>query len=365
MNASLSLRRLPATLKQTSRRALRWTIASAALAAGGSAFAQTAAPQTERARSAPVFTMYFENDTFTGTDQHYTNGLKFSWLSADLTDWGQTGWRKNVVEALPFVNRPDGQKNLGFAFGQNIYTPRNIEVTNPDPNDRPYAGWSYLELAFVSKTPAVADMLALQVGIVGPHSLAEDSQRIVHRQISSAEPRGWDYQLRDEIGVNVVYERRWRLYGRALLNTLGIDLVPHAGASLGNVQTYANAGGTVRLGINLPSDFGVQLARAGSIGGTPTDDLDPRVALNRNFSLFVFGAADGRAIARDLFLDGNTFRDSRSVDKEPFVADLSAGVGLIAGRWQLTYTQVWRTREFKTQRGDYNNFGSVSLSRAF
>lgn len=365
MNASLSFHRLPATFKQASRRALRWTLGGAALAAGSHALAQSPAPPTERARSAPVFTMYLENDTFTGTDQHYTNGLKFSWLSADLTDWGQTGWRKNVVDALPFVNRPEGQKNLGFAFGQNIYTPRNIEVTNPDPNDRPYAGWSYLELAFVSKTPAVADTLALQVGIVGPHSLAEDSQRIVHRQISSAEPRGWDHQLRDEIGVNVVYERRWRLYGRALLNTLGIDLVPHAGASLGNVQTYANAGGTVRFGLNLPSDFGVQLARAGSVGGTPTDDLDPRVALNRNFSLFVFGAADGRAIARDLFLDGNTFRDSRSVDKEPFVADLSAGVGLIAGRWQLTYTQVWRTREFKTQRGDYNNFGSVSLSRAF
>lgn len=44
---------------------------------------------TTRARSSPVFTMYFENDTFTGTDQHYTNGLKFSWLSADLVDWGR------------------------------------------------------------------------------------------------------------------------------------------------------------------------------------------------------------------------------------------------------------------------------------
>ncbi len=342
------------------------TICLGGLITGAAAFAQTAdAPATARARSAPVFTMYVENDAFTGTDQHYTNGLKLSWLSADLADWGQTGWRKNVLEALPFINRPDGQKNIGLAFGQNIYTPRDIEVINPDPRDRPYAGWSYLELAFVSKTVDVADTISLQVGIVGPHSLAEDSQRIFHQWIDSAEPRGWDYQLRDEIGVNVIYERRWRLYGRALYNTLGIDLVPHAGISLGNVQTYANGGGTVRLGINLPSDFGVQLARAGSVGGGPTDDLDPRVALKRDFSLFVFGAADGRAVARDIFLDGNTFRDSRSVDKEYFVADLSAGIGLIAGPWQLTYTQVWRTREFKTERGDYNNFGSLTLSRAF
>lgn len=320
---------------------------------------------TTRARSAPVFTMYAENDSFTGTDQHYTNGTKFSWLTADVVDWGQTGWRKAFVESLPFINRPEGQKDIGFALGQSIYTPRDIAARNPEVTDRPYAGWSYLEFAFVSKTPTESDTMALQFGIVGPHSLAEDCQRIVHRWIGSATPMGWDYQLRDELGVNVDYEHRWRLYARTLLQTFGVDLVPHLGVSLGNVQTYANAGGTLRLGLNLPSDFGVQLARSGSVGGGPTDDLDPRVALDRNFSVFVLGAADGRAVARDIFLDGNTFRASRSVDKKPFVADLSTGVGLIAGRWQLTYTQVWRTQEFKTESGRFNNFGSVTLSRAY
>jgi lipid A 3-O-deacylase len=320
---------------------------------------------TQRARSAPVFTMYAENDSFTGTDQHYTNGTKFSWLSADLVDWGQVGWRKTLIELLPFINRPEGQKNIGFALGQSIYTPRDIEAPNPDLSDRPYAGWSYAEFAFISKTRAISDTIAIQFGIVGPHSLAEDCQRIVHHWIASPTPRGWDYQLRDEMGVNLVYERRWRLYGRSLLEYYGIDLVPHAGVSLGNVQTYANAGGTLRLGYNLPSDFGVELARPGSVGGAPTDDLDPRVSLTRNFSIFAFGAGDGRAVAHDIFLDGNTFRSSRSVNKNPFVADLSTGVGLIAGPWQLTYTQVWRTREFKTESGRYNNFGSLTLSRAY
>jgi hypothetical protein len=312
-----------------------------------------------------VFTIYFENDTFGGTDEHYTNGVKLSWLSADLVDWGQVGWRKRFVDFLPFVNRPEGQKSFGLALGQNIYTPRNIKTPTPDPTDRPYAGWTYLEMAFVSKTPAISDTVAIQAGIIGPHSLAEDTQRIVHQWTGNIRPRGWDYQLRDEVGVNLAYERRWRLYARALYQTVGIDLVPHAGATLGNVQTYANAGGTVRFGLNLPSDFGVQLARPGSVGGTPTDDLDPRVALDRNFSVFAFGAADGRAVARDIFLDGNTFRSSRSVNKEPFVADLSVGIGLIAGRWQFTYTQVWRTREFTTERGNYNNFGSLTFSRAY
>jgi hypothetical protein len=334
---------------------------------GLSVFAQPtdSAIPTTRARSAPVFTVYFENDAFTGTDQHYTNGMKFSWLSADLANWGESGWPNFFIHALPFVNRSDGQKNFGVALGQNIYTPYNIETTTPDPTDRPYAGWLYLEIAFVSKTPSVCDTVSIQAGVVGPASQAEESQREVHRLIGSARPRGWDHQLKNEAGINIIYERRWRLYERALFQTVGFDLIPHTGVSLGNVQTYANAGGTIRFGINLPSDFGVQLARAGSVGGGPTDDLDPRVALRRNFSIFVFGAADGRAIARDIFLDGNTFRDSPSVAKKHWVADLSVGVGLIAGAWQFTFTQARRTREFETQTESYNDFGSATVSRAF
>lgn len=201
--------------------------------------------------------------------------------------------------------------------------------------------------------------------IYSPHSQAEDTQRIVHSWTRDLQPRGWDHQLRDELAVNFIYERRWRLYARSLAHRMGVDFIPHAGASVGTVQTYANIGGTVRAGLNLPSDFGVQLARAGSVGGTPTDDLDPRVSLSRNFSLFGFAAVDGRALARDIFLDGNTFRSSRSVERDWSVADFSAGIGLIAGRWQLTYTQVRRTREFKTQRAKYNDFGSATLSRAY
>src|SRR5215212_5322548 len=72
---------------------------------------------TERARSSPVFTVYVENDIFSGTDEHYTSGVKFSWLSVDLVDWGQSGWRQTFIELLPFVNRRAGQKAIGFALG--------------------------------------------------------------------------------------------------------------------------------------------------------------------------------------------------------------------------------------------------------
>jgi len=320
---------------------------------------------TWRARHTGTFTFYFENDWFGGTDRHYTYGMKAAWMLSDLASWGPEGWWKNTLEALPFVNRPDRQKNIGFAFGQNIYTPQDQRAFVPDPTDRPYAGWSYLELTLLSKTGHVADTLSFQAGMIGRHSYAQDMQRVMHEWINDSQANGWPHQLRDEFGLNVIYERKWRFHARAPNDVLGADFVPHVGLSIGNVQTHANAGGTLRLGYNLPSDFGVHWIRPGGAGNSPADDDDPRLAPNRRWGFYVFAAVDGRAVGRDIFLDGNTFRDSPHVEKRRFVADVSYGFGFIRGAWQLTFTQVFRTREFETQPYDFNDFGSLTYSYAF
>ena len=73
---------------------------------------------------------------------------------------------------------------------------------------------------------------------------------------------------------------------------------------------------------------------------------------------------DGKAVARNILLDGNTFRDSPSVDKKPFVADLIGGIGMIIHRYKITYSYVYRTKEFETQK-DEEQFGAVSVSFTF
>jgi hypothetical protein len=73
---------------------------------------------------------------------------------------------------------------------------------------------------------------------------------------------------------------------------------------------------------------------------------------------------DGRLVLRDIFLDGNTFRDSHSVDKETFVADLVGGIALTYGRFKVNYALVLRTPEFK-QREDKHTFGAINVSYAY
>ena len=297
------------------------------------------------------FTLYSENDKyFAGTDQNYTNGLKLSALSTNLRD--QLSFLDGLVGG-------DYPRKLGLSLGQNIYTPEDTQATALIPNDRPYAAWLYIGASFQVYRPAATegglarlDVFEITAGVVGPAALGREFQNGFHRIIGVEEAEGWDNQIENEPGLNLVYERKYRIATANARTSWGADFIPHAGVSLGNIFTYANAGFEVRAGFALPADFGSNLIRASG---------DSNALFRPPFSIFLFAAADGRAVARDITLDGNTFRDSHSIDKKHFVADFYAGLGLGTTHWQITYAQTYRTREFVGQ-DKRSVFGSLSLS---
>jgi hypothetical protein len=302
-------------------------------------------------------TVQLENDFFaqlTNTDEHYTNGLRIAGLSAALPIGGpREAWVWRGMETL-FGVLPDGgdppARQVGFAIGHSLFTPDDTDRSDPILDDRPYAGWLYAGLSLHETyerdgAPTHQDVLQLQVGIVGPSAHGEGTQNDFHDVIGVASSNGWDNQVRDELGVNLVAERKWRatLVEQSAgpcpwyAPCLGLDLVPHVGASLGNVHTYAAAGGLIRIGRNLGKDFG-----------------PPRI----------LPGAQARAVARDIFLDGNTFRDGPSVERRPFVADLEFGFAVTYERLRVSFTHVFRTSEFEDQDAA-DQFGAFSMTARF
>ena len=72
-------------------------------------------------------------------------------------------------------------------------------------------------------------------------------------------------------------------------------------------------------------------------------------------------SADTRLVAHDIFLDGNTFTASHSVDKKILVSNIAAGV---AWQWrggQITYAHYISSKEFTTQSTN-PSYGAVTLS---
>lgn len=335
-------------------------------------FAAAAEPAEERIAGPQTFTFLFENDLFGDTDAQYTNGLKLSWLSPDLkrleTASAVPAWLLRVVRRLNafeerLVDEHGRQFNVGVALGQMMFTPEDTQARTLVSNDRPYAGWLYGALSFVSKTDDVADTLELQLGAIGPASLAEQAQRLVHDIRDLPKPRGWDNQLENEPGLLVYYERKWRVFRTALVHDVEFDFITHAGGAIGNVADYLAAGGEVRLGWRLPHDFGTSLIRPGGDANAPTV-VSAGAGVAHSLGVYLFAGFGGRLVGRDIFLDGNTFEDSHDVDKKPLVGDLVIGASVVWRGAKLSYAQVFRTKEFDGQ-DDRHNFGSLSLSFSF
>lgn len=300
-----------------------------------------------------VFSGSFENDVFAGSDANYTNGVRFAFLSAENN---VPDWVVKSAHTLPFF-ASEGHKRWGFALGQNMYAPTDITAFNLQVDDRPYAGWTYGTIGMITDTGYRLDNLQLSVGIVGPGAFAGETQSFVHRVIDSPHPNGWQNQLENELGVMLTYERKWRSLYQLSPFGMGVDFTPSVGGSLGNVATYASAGAVVRLGYDLPADYGPPMIRPSLPG---SDFFVP----SKDFGWYVFAGLDGRAVARDIFLDGNTFQDSHSVDKELLVGGLQMGLAVTVNDIRVAYTHVFRTLEFEGQK-EPEAFGALTVSARF
>ena len=306
------------------------------------------------------FTLYTENDKyFAGTDRHYTNGAKLTWLEETNLDQSQD-FVQLVARWLPWMDpqHRGWHYKIGFTLGQNLYTPTNISTPRLQPGDRPYSAWLYGGILLHAQIENQLRLVEIDAGIIGPGGLGRQTQNNVHDLLHLPRAQGWANQLHNEPGLLVSWERRYRsVLWPANSTTWQGDLVLRHRLTVGNVATHAALGAAVRVGWRLPKDFGADLIRAGG-GSTPNADaLVP-------FFTYVFVSAETRAIARDITLDGNTWRASASVPKRPVVADLNLGFAVGSPKFQLTYTQNYRTREFYGQP-QRDVFGSVGLTWSY
>ncbi|HLJ64250.1 MAG TPA: lipid A deacylase LpxR family protein [Stellaceae bacterium] len=302
-----------------------------------------------------------ENDSLYFTsDRHYTQGLRISYLGPDVG--GESGWNMPfdaLHDLLPiFTPKGDVSRRYALEIGQSIFTPENLKLNPPDPRDRPYGAWTYAGLSFLEETGRrTLENVELQAGVVGPAALGEVTQNDFHEFIKVHRAMGWHDQIQNEPGILISYERKRRLL---LLGDdgLGLDIVPEIDATVGNVFTYGEIGTMLRFGKNIGADYGPVRVRPAQSGS----DYFNADHLDGDFGFYGFIGVAGRAVGRNIFLDGNTFRTSRNVDKEILVGDLQGGIALFwSSAFRLDFTVGTRSPEFVGQRHP-DLLGSAALS---
>lgn len=313
--------------------------------------------------------LYFENDLFYNSDKYYTNAVQFRAVSPPLRALSDNKIFGNALDGLmdqaEHMQANTLQYNVSVGFGQLIFTPDDTDARELQKDDRPYAGHLYGFMALHAKQQYMMDTAELALGIVGPSALGEPAQNDVHRVRGLPTARGWHNQLRDEPTLMLTWTRNYRLNTDSVNSGWAWDILPYHSLTAGNALTQAAVGTEVRWGWNLPGSFATSQIRPGSgIDAPTTGMLSPKVPGAPNWGWYFFGGAEGRAVAHNIFLDGNTWRDSHSIDKRPLVGDLNFGVAVIYEGVRVSYNHVYRTKEFYGQKRG-QNFGSITLAIPF
>ena len=282
---------------------------------------------TAIAQAPSSLTLRVDNDAFdfwmlpwNRPDEEYSSGVHITYEGGDAP-W----WARRFIDGATCTTRLASCRAQRLEIGQDMYTPsRSADNPVAAPGSRRNAGWLYLSQGARALRPSRSDELTVSLGVTGPPSLAELTQKLAHDAAPSLNrPADWSGQIAFEPGVIVRYEERWR----AVISehSVGVDVIPRWAANAGNVSTAAELGLQTRIGWHL---------------------RHPWLPENGPLSVALVAGASGRAIARDLFLDGNTFRSSRDVGHETFVGSGELGLEFRVSHFLLAYRAVNETRSY-------------------
>lgn len=313
--------------------------------------ASTAFAQEHSDHDGWSFNLVHENDLFeNGHDRNYTSGVL---LSAVTHRDALKGLEEDIVEATGFEDDFEDVR-MEIALSHSMFTPRDLTIFPPDPDDRPYAGMATLSVGFVGSDEEDGrfDSVTFSLGVVGPSSRADDIQSWLHEEIRGVDPIGWPAQIDDRIVGGVAYQqtRRAPWFGGP---GAPFDVFGHAGFSLGTIQTNVSIGASLRVGYNRPVSFGLPRL-------SPSVPGSGYFTSPHNAGWYAFVGGEQRYVAYDVGLDENPTFGPSNISRRDFVGDLQAGVMAYWGPVRVSYTHIWRSEQFRSQQ-EGDGFGAVAI----
>ena len=299
-----------------------------------------------------------ENDSMSGTDDNYSQGAQIAYLAPEHHVGDMPSWLRWFGEGLPALGFEVERARGTFTAGQLIFTPLNITATALQVGDHPYAGWIYGAPALQRRGQTaggieVLEEVRLGLGWMGPGALGGEAQNFIHRNFEINQAQGWQNQLRNEPTADLTYARAGRILLAGEREGGAVDFIPHLALVGGTPRTQAAAGGTVRIGVNLPDDFGQP---------TIQSTLPISGGATQSCGVYLFAAVEGRAVARDSFLDGSLWRSGYHVASEPLGLETRVGFAVTRHSVDFGFTYARQSPEFKGQHFGNHDYGSLWLN---
>jgi hypothetical protein len=177
-----------------------------------------------------------DNYNFTQKDRYYTNGffVKFNWVEKTLLQKGSSIKKIHCAEAGHMIYNPN-------------YNRRSVADVEKRL-DRPFAAWLYASYGQTKILPGnhIITYVA-SVGVMGPSARGEQIQKGYHEFMNLYKVYGWEYQLKNEVGVNAAAAYYYAVVPKESYTNFTLHTVTRA--ALGNTFTNASAGLLFKIGM--------------------------------------------------------------------------------------------------------------------
>jgi len=284
-----------------------------------------------------------DNDSYLGqgSDRYYTNGLFL-----------------NFRHALDQQKLPQGleKKTYEITLGQKMYNPYSGYAPDPATQDRPFAGYLYAEGAmnwFYNNETILKT--SVQIGTTGKNSLAEAGQELLHRVIGFYDLGGWDYQIKNELALNLSAQYT-RLLGRVADNAVEFSFEGYG--NLGTTFTGAGAGLLFRTGsLN-------QLFNSAYTNAVIGNNAKTKALVKREF--FFYAKPQLNLVGYDATIQGSLFNNNSPVTfgQKPLVFAQQLGVDYSSQRFTFDFGVIFKTKEVKSVARAHQ-WGSISMFYRF
>lgn len=305
--------------------------------------------------------LVFENDAFFRDDEQYSHGLFLNWGYSHVDALNAQNlpfWIASLAQKTHLTTRYKTNKSkqyaISYGFGQALQTAVDITVDELLEEDSPYVGLLAWEVNLLAYDALVSDEAGMIIGAVGPIALGEFSQTFAHKIMGATEPQGWDNQINNELVLRIQARRTWRVYESQFLNG-EFDFLTGIDGGIGNLRSDLSTGVAIRFGQQLRKNFL-------SASVFPVQKFN---GLNNSaYGWYLFANASATYVANDIFMNGNTFEDSHSVDLIHPQGAISLGFMANIYDFSILYTILYLSDEYQNQRKS-SRFGSLVLTYHF
>ncbi len=282
-----------------------------------------------------LFRIYEDNDFINiagrGTDRGYTNGTEFDYFY-------QQEHRSSFLLDKGFPTAGAVAVNtFGYSVLQVMLVPNDLSRTQPDKRDWPYSGALVLSHSLYSVNPIRewSIQTAWTAGVIGPLSLARQTQTLIHRIIGYTKPMGWHDQMPTDVLLNVSIQAEKMIWqSRRSFECIGGGQV-QVGTMVDGVSVHVQ----FRAGDMTPF-FSSYIDRFASAG----------TGRHRRFQYYFFLMPAVQWWTFNALLEGGIFSgksryyagidgEGRSPTLKRIAATVDAGIVVVFGRVSLSVTQ--------------------------